>query len=302
MNVQLILLALGPIFVLFIALEFAYLRKQNKKSQQATLSSAQYSWSDTLSNGTLALMHEASDALCSVLFIMAAYGLLFEHRLFEIENSFLSFVVLFLLQDLFYYAFHRGSHKIRWMWASHVVHHSSETLNLSTAFRQSLTYPISGMWLFWAPIVWLGFEPELVVTVVLLSLAYQFFVHTQLVGKLGFLEGFMNTPSHHRVHHAKNPEYIDQNYAGVLIIWDKMFGTFVEERDNTPCEYGITRQVKGHNPLMLTFHEWRDMFKDAFAKNKTLGQRLKHFWGTPDWQPNRQVENEDSPAPLAANK
>lgn len=299
MNVQYILLALGPVFGLFIGLEFFYLRAQKQKWATPKLSSAQYSWTDTLSNGFLALMHEASDGICSVLFIMAIYGVLFEYRLFEIENSALSFLALFLLQDFFYYWFHRGSHKIRWMWASHVVHHSSQTLNLSTAMRQSFTYPISGMWLFWTPIVWLGYEPELVVAAVLLSLGYQFFVHTQLVGKLGVLEQFMNTPSHHRVHHAKNPEYIDQNYAGVLIIWDKMFGSFVEEREDTPCEYGITRQVKSHNPVYLTLHEWWDMFSDAFGKNKSLWHRLKHLWANPNWQPEHDHEKK---TPLASNR
>ena len=294
MNVQYILLALGPIFGLFIGFEFFYLRAQQKKWATPKLSSAQYSWTDTISNGFLALMHEISDGICSVLFIMAVYGMLFEHRLFEIESSALSFIVLFLLQDFFYYWFHRASHNIRWMWASHVVHHTSQTLNLSTAFRQSLTYPISGMWLFWAPIVWIGYEPELVVGAVLLSLAYQFFIHTQLVGKLGILEKFMNTPSHHRVHHSKNPEYIDKNYAGVLIIWDKMFASFVEERKDTPCEYGITRQVKSHNPIYLTFHEWRDMFRDALKENKSLWHRFKHLWGNPSWQPEQDNEREAS--------
>ena len=211
----------------------------------------------------------------------------------EIENSWLSFLLLFLLQDFFYYWFHRGSHRIRFMWASHVVHHSSERLNLSTAFRQSFTYPISGMWVFWVPIVLIGFEPELVLGSVLLSLAYQFFVHTQLVPKLGPLEWILNTPSHHRVHHAKNPEYIDRNYGGVLIIWDRLFGTFVEENDDIPLVYGITRQIHSHNPLYLTLHEWRDMFKDAISGKKTMIQRVGHLWRPPEWQPeNVSTEND----------
>ena len=277
---QFILMAIAPIFLLCIAAEFFYLRRQHPQ-----LHSAKYTWADTISNGVLALMHEASDAICNVLFIFAVYALLQEVRLFEIENTWLNLLVLFVLQDFFYYWFHRASHRIRFMWASHVVHHSSERLNLSTAFRQSLTYPISGMWVFWTPIVWIGFEPELVVTSVMLSLAYQFFVHTQVIKQLGPLEWIFNTPSHHRVHHAKNPEYIDKNYAGVLIIWDKLFGTFVKERDDTPCVYGITQQVHSHNPLRLTFHEWAAMFKDAFASNKPLTQRIKHFWAPPEWQP-----------------
>jgi sterol desaturase/sphingolipid hydroxylase (fatty acid hydroxylase superfamily) len=165
-----------------------------------------------------------------------------------------------------------------------VVHHSSEKLNLSTAFRQSFTYPVSGMWLFWLPMPIIGFSPEMVVTMVILSLAYQFFIHTrtQLVKKLGKWEVAPNT-SHHRVRHGKNPDHIDKNYGGTLIIWDRLFGTFAEERGDTPVIYGITRQINSHNPLLLTLHEWRDMANDAFAPGKSLGQRLKHVFGPPEW-------------------
>lgn len=279
-SVQFILLALAPVFVITLGIEFLYLR--NKHSQYPT---ATFTWSDTLSNGTLALLHEVSDGLFNTLFIMGIFYFLHDYRLLNIENSLLSFIALFLLQDFFYYWFHRGSHRIRYMWASHVVHHSSERLNLSTAFRQSFTYPISGMWVFWVPIVLIGFEPELVLGSVLLSLAYQFFVHTQVVPKLGLLEWILNTPSHHRVHHAKNPEYIDRNYGGVLIIWDRIFGTFVEERDDIVIDYGITRQIQSHNPLYLTLHEWKDMFADVFSENKSLWQRISHIWRPPEWQP-----------------
>ncbi len=286
-SAQYVLLALGPIFAVFIAVEWWYLRQRNHRWP-----SAHYSLRDTLSNGVLALLHEASDALCASLFIMGIYAAIFEVRIWDIEPSVISFIGLFFLQDFFYYWFHRGSHHIRWMWASHVVHHSSESLNLSTAFRQSLTYPISGMWLFWVPIIWIGFPPEQVVLTVLLSLAYQFFIHTQVVPKLGVLEWVLNTPSHHRVHHAKNTEYIDRNFAGVLIIWDRMFGTFVEENNSIPMVFGITRQIQSHHPLYLTFHEWRDMFRDAMQPNKSIRTRLKHLWGSPNWQPDSHVHNE----------
>jgi sterol desaturase/sphingolipid hydroxylase (fatty acid hydroxylase superfamily) len=284
-SIQFILIALAPVFLLCVLAEFLYLRPRRH------MVSARYSWVDTLSNGTLALLHEISDALFNSLFVMAVYFALHEYRLFDIEVSVLSFIGLFLMQDFCYYWFHRAHHRIRYMWASHVVHHSSEHLNLSTAFRQSFTYPVSGMWLFWVPIVLIGFEPELVLGSVLLSLAYQFFVHTQTIGKLGFLELIFNTPSHHRVHHSRNPEYIDKNYAGILIIWDKLFGTFVEEKDELPCVYGIARQIQSHNPIYLTLHEWQDMFKDVFSGNKTLWQRLSHIWRPPEWQPQQNTEN-----------
>lgn len=287
-KVQYILLAFAPIFFAFILWEVWYL-----KGRKSAFPTAQYSWADTLSNGTLALMHEATDAIAA-LGIMVIYNTLFGFHLFEIENSVWSILLLFVLQDFLYYWFHRASHRIRWFWASHVVHHSSESLNFSTAFRQSATYPISGMWVFWLPLVALGFEPETVIAVVLFNLAYQFFIHTQVTPKLGWIELIFNTPSHHRVHHARNPEYIDQNYAGTLIIWDRLFGTFVEEKDNLACEYGITDQIQTHNPITLTFHEWRAMLKDISAPNQSMWHRLKHLWAPPEWSKNQEATEENN--------
>lgn len=263
----LVLLALGPIFVTCIALEAWYWSKKNP---------AIYDFKDTLSNAALALMHQASDAFVLWLFVRTVYTWAYERGVHAVPVTLWGFALLLLLQDFLYYWFHRASHRIRWMWASHVAHHSSERMNLSTAFRQSLTYPISGMWLFWLPLAWLGFPPDWVVLAVGLNLAYQFFVHTQLFGKLGWLEYVFNTPSIHRVHHAKNPQYIDRNYAGVLVIWDRLFGTYVEEREAP--RYGILRQVHTLNPLTLTFHEWRDMLKDAWLKRD-----LRHLWKPPEW-------------------
>ncbi|WP_457098047.1 sterol desaturase family protein [Lysobacter sp. P5_B9] len=254
-----ILLGMGPVFLGLIALEAWYWRRRRP---------GMYSGLDTLSNAALALMHQAADAVAWLL-VIGLYHAVYRHRLFDLAPaSAWTIAALFLAQDFFYYWFHRASHRIRWLWASHVTHHSSERLNLSTAFRQSLTYPISGMWLFWLPLAWLGFEPTHIVAVVAINLGFQFFVHTQAVGKLGWIEYVFNTPSHHRVHHARNAKYIDRNYAGVLIVWDKLFGSFVEEDPAVPCEYGIVGQgalgkLGSHNPLRLTFHEWIAMFRDA---------------------------------------
>ena len=249
-----ILLAMAPVFLALIALEARYW--QRRRPGMCT-------WTDTLSNAALALMHQAADAI-AWLVVIGIYYAVYRHRLFNLPPaSVWTIAGLFVAQDFFYYWFHRASHRIRWMWASHVTHHSSERLNLSTAFRQSLTYPISGMWLFWLPLAWIGFEPTHIVAVVAINLAFQFFVHTQAVDRLGWLEYVFNTPSHHRVHHARNATYIDRNYAGVLIIWDKLFGTFVAEDPAEPCEYGIIGQIHSHNPLVLTFHEWVAMFRDA---------------------------------------
>ncbi|WP_226467908.1 sterol desaturase family protein [Luteimonas panaciterrae] len=249
-----ILLGLAPVFLALIIWEALYWRRRQPEN---------YSLKDVASNAVLALMHQASDAIAWTV-VTGLFYLVYQYRVFDLPPaSVWTIAALFVAQDFFYYWFHRASHRIRWMWASHVTHHSSERLNFSTAFRQSLTYPISGMWLFWLPLAWLGFDPTHIIAVVAINLAFQFFVHTQAVGKLGWLEYVFNTPSHHRVHHARNPKYIDRNYAGVLIIWDKLFGTYVDEDPAVPCEYGIIGQIHSHNPITLTFHEWIAMFRDA---------------------------------------
>lgn len=268
---QWILLAMAPVFLGLIALEAWYWRRRDP---------AKYSLVDTFSNAGLALMHQAADAGAWLVVIGLFYAV-HRHALFDIPATWWSIALLALAQDFFYYWFHRASHRIRWLWASHVTHHSSERLNLSTAFRQSLTYPISGMWLFWLPLAWIGFEPTHIVAVVAINLGFQFFVHTQAVGKLGWVEKVFNTPSHHRVHHARNAKYIDRNYAGVLIVWDKLFGSFVEEDDAVPCEYGIIGQIHSHDPIRLTFHEWLAMFRDARRAGGLRGA-LRQLFGPPE--------------------
>ncbi|HTJ94092.1 MAG TPA: sterol desaturase family protein [Pararobbsia sp.] len=265
-----ILLGMGPVFLGFIVWEAWYWRGRRP---------GVYSLKDVASNASLALMHQASDGL-SWLVIIGIYEWIYQHRLFNVPTTWWAFVALFVAQDFFYYVFHRASHRVRWMWASHVTHHSSERLNLSTAFRQSLTYPISGMWVFWLPLAWIGFAPPYIVAVVALNLAFQFFVHTEAIGKLGWVEYVLNTPSHHRVHHARNPSYLDRNYAGLLIVWDRMFGSFIEEDPAVPCEYGIVSPIHTHNPLLLTFHEWIAMFRDA-GRPQSIRSRLAHLFGPP---------------------
>lgn len=268
---QWILMAMAPVFLLLIGLEAWYWRSRRP---------GMYTLVDTTSNAALALMHQGADLLAWAATI-GLFHAVYQVRLFDVPANAWGILLLVIAQDFFYYWFHRAHHRIRWMWASHVTHHSSERLNLSTAFRQSLTYPVSGMWLFWLPLALLGFEPTHIVAVVAINLGFQFFVHTQAIGRLGFLEHVFNTPSHHRVHHARNPRYIDRNYAGVLIIWDKLFGTFVAEDPADPCDYGIVGQVHSHNPLTLTFHEWRDMFRDA-ARSLSWRQRLRQLFGPPE--------------------
>ncbi|QSX36296.1 sterol desaturase family protein [Shewanella sedimentimangrovi] len=270
---EFLLLALAPVFFLFIALEW-YLGDVRGRLP----ASARYRLPEVLCNLSLAGMHQGADLLAG-LAIAKLYLWLFGWRLFDIDMNWQSFLLLLLAQDFCYYWFHRASHRVRWMWAAHVAHHSSENMNFSTAFRQSMLYPLAGMWMFWIPLVIIGFDPAWVVFSVLASLGFQFFVHTQLVGKLGWLESLFNTPSHHRVHHGSNPQYIDKNYAGVLIIWDRLFCTFEPEIETV--RYGITKPVNSFNPLKVTFGEARDMLREACAPDLSLKQRGRLLFAPP---------------------
>lgn len=272
-NIELLLLALAPVFLGCVAWEAWYWAKRGRADV--------YSWRDTLCNAALALLHQGTDKLAWLAVIPLYQYLYQQHRLFDLGHSWSHFVLLFLAQDFLYYWFHRASHRVRWLWAAHSVHHSSTRMNLSTAFRQSLMYPLAGMWAFWLPLAWLGFAPQLVVGVVLLNLAFQFFVHTQAVPKLGWLEYVFNTPSIHRSHHARNPCYVDRNYADVLVIWDRLFGSYVAERDDTPCDYGTIKPVNSYNPLWVSVVEWRDMLRETLA-TRSWRQRLTLLFGPPE--------------------
>lgn len=192
-----------------------------------------------------------------------------------------SWVVLFFVDDLAYYWFHRISHETRLFWNFHVVHHSSEEYNLSVAVRQSW---FSGLlhWMFYAPVMLAGFAPWMFVVMHGFNLIYQFWIHTKLVQRLGSLEWILNTPSHHRVHHGVNEPYLDKNYAGVLIIWDRIFGSFVNESEAP--RYGIIKPVDSFNPLWINTHGWVEMWQ-AMRARKSFGAKLRCIFGSPNMEP-----------------
>ena len=196
------------------------------------------------------------------------------------ESKAIEFVCIFLLADLFFYFKHYVAHKVRWFWAVHVTHHSSERFNFSTALRQNFLHAIQGSWAFqWIPLVLLGFDPDLILRAIEINLFYQFFIHTQTIGRLGWLESVLNTPSHHRVHHGRNPAQVDRNFGGVFIIWDKVFGTFRDERDAGEIKYGVTRTANSiNNPIDIQTHEFIDMFKDAWRHKD-----IRILYKAPDW-------------------
>ena len=174
-------------------------------------------------------------------------------------------VLLVVLEDLCFYAFHRASHRVRILWASHVTHHSSQHFNLSVAFRQSWI-PFLGV-VFWLPLALIGFDPLMIMSVQVASLFYQELLHTQLAPRPGPLEWILNTPRHHAIHHGSNAAYLDKNYGGVLIIWDRVFGTFASNTE--PIRFGLTRELRSHNPIVIAGHEWFAMLRDVWRRPLT---------------------------------
>lgn len=206
------------------------------------------------------------------------------HRLMTVPLSGpAAFGALFLGQEFCYYWFHRASHRVRWFWATHAVHHSPNELNLSAAYRFGVTGRITGVALFYVPLVWLGFPAGAVFATLSLNLLYQFWLHTDWVPKLGWLEYVLNTPSHHRVHHAANPEYLDANYGGVLIAFDRLFGTLIPERADLPCRYGLVKPLLSNNPVVIAFHEWRALARDLLEA-KSWTERWRYLFGPPGWR------------------
>ena len=194
-----------------------------------------------------------------------------------------AWVAIFFLDDFAYYWFHRISHEVRVFWASHVVHHSSQYFNLSTALRQTWT-PMTYL-PFWLPIALLGFKPWMIVTMQAISLMYQFWIHTERIDKLPrWFELIFNTPSHHRVHHGSNDMYLDRNYGGILIIWDRMFGTF--QGEDEPVKYGLTKNLRTFSPPKVAFHEWIAVWRDIRAASNWR-DRFGYAFGGPGWTPDR---------------
>ncbi|MBS0389160.1 MAG: sterol desaturase family protein, partial [Proteobacteria bacterium] len=196
-----------------------------------------------------------------------------------------SFLLVFVLEDLRYYWWHRISHRVRWFWASHVVHHSSQHFNLSTNLRQSWTSQFSGLILLSVPLAWLGFHPATVGLAFAVNLLYQFWIHTEAVDRMPrWFEWLLNTPSHHRVHHASNPRYLDANYAGVFMIWDRLFGSFVAEADEEPVRYGLVKNLATFNPVRIALHEYVAIARDQARPKLTLRERFGYFFGPPGWR------------------
>jgi len=186
----------------------------------------------------------------------------------------------FFAYELAYYWQHRLSHTVRWFWATHSVHHTANEFVLPAAFRLGWTAGISGVWLPIAPLALIGMPPLMILTLTVVNLRYQFLLHTEEIGRLGPLEWVLNTPSHHRVHHGSNPAYLDRNFGGVLIVFDRLFGTFAAERPDEPVRYGLTTPVRSNNPFVIALQGWRDLWRDLRAA-RNAGEILHSLFGRP---------------------
>jgi sterol desaturase/sphingolipid hydroxylase (fatty acid hydroxylase superfamily) len=217
-------------------------------------------------------------------FVFALFTLLYRYRLFDLDaRAGWYWVAIFFADDLSYYWFHRTAHSVNWFWASHVVHHSSERYNLAAALRQTWTGNATGSFLFWAWMPLLGFHPLWILFMQQVSLIYQFWIHTELVGRLPRpLEWVLNTPSHHRVHHGSDLKYLDRNHGGILIIWDRLFGTFQPERERPM--YGLTRNIASFNPFVVALRTWSDLWKRVQLA-KDWRQAAGFLFGPPGWSP-----------------
>ena len=272
MNVNPIVLSI-PIFFILIGVELLVERFTHQKL---------YRLPDAIANLSCGITSQLSGLFLTI-FGIGVYQLLFEKfAFFTLDNSaWWYWVVLFFLVDLAYYWGHRMSHEINLFWGGHVVHHQSEEYNLSVALRQS-SFQVVWTFAFNLPIALLGFKTFDFALISAFNTLYQFWIHTETINKMGWFEYFFNTPSHHRVHHGRNPKYIDKNHAGTLIIWDKLFGTFQPEEERPT--YGITKPINSWNALWANVSHYAEMSKDL-KRIPYLSDKVKYLFKKPGWLP-----------------
>lgn len=258
-----------PVFIALIIIEAVINAKKNLNL---------YKFKDSAASITMGLGSVVIGLLTKT-FAFFVFLWIYQFRLFEIPNTWWMWGLLLLADDVTFYWYHRLAHQIRFFWAAHVQHHSSEHMNFSVALRQSWGEPFI-KFLFWIWLPFIGFNPIYILTMQAISLVYQFFPHTKLVGKLGPIEWVFNTPSHHRVHHATQVQYLDKNHAGILIIWDRMFGTFQKEIESPT--YGLTVNINSFSPLKIASHEYISLWQDM-RRSKKLSDKLKYLINPPGW-------------------
>jgi sterol desaturase/sphingolipid hydroxylase (fatty acid hydroxylase superfamily) len=262
-----------PGFVLLVLAEMivAWARDRSRYCPKDTLTSLALGLGSTVAGGLTA----------TLLYALAMW--VYQFRVFTLGWAWYWFVIAFVIDDLRYFFFHWTAHRVRWFWASHVIHHSSQHYNLSTALRQTWTGFLSLGFIFALPLFLLGFHPLMIAFVSGINLIYQFWIHTEVIDRMPrWFESVMNTPSHHRVHHATNARYLDKNYAGVFIVWDKLFGTYTPERADDRPRYGIVKDLGSFNLLWAATHEWVGIARDVWHA-PTLRAKWNYMAKPPGW-------------------
>ena len=291
---QVLLLFSTPFYITIIGLEILLSSFHFHKKT--------YTFKDTLTNIYLTIANGLIDMAFKLTYLWILVQV-FSHSPFQTwPAGVLYWLTLLLAEDFVYYWLHRFDHELRFLWAVHVTHHSSTQFNFSVGFRSSVFEPLY-RFLFFVPLALAGFKPLDILFMYSATQIWGTLVHTELVGKLGWLEKIFVTPSHHRVHHGSNPKYLDKNMGMFLIIWDKMFGTFQEElpeKEYAPIQYGLTKNLENPNAFTIIFHEWIQIYKDVTQKGLTPKQRLMYIFGPPGYshdgsrKTSKQMEKEET--------
>jgi sterol desaturase/sphingolipid hydroxylase (fatty acid hydroxylase superfamily) len=239
-----------PLIMLAIFIEPYFYKRQFKKS---------YPWRDSATSLGVGVGHQLTGIVNRLLIQGVMASFIWKYRIYTMPDEWWIYLALFIGLEFFYYWYHRASHEIFLLWATHSTHHSPNELTLSAAYRLGWMTFLSFSWVFFLPLVFFGFSPIPVFTMLSINLMYQFWLHTRLIGRLGFLEGIINTPSAHRVHHASNPIYLDKNYGGILILFDRLFGTYAKEEREIEIIYGLTHPNYSRNPFEVVFRVWREL-------------------------------------------
>ena len=275
---QWLLLISTPFYLIIIGIEILLSHYKHKKL---------YTFTDTATNIYLMLLNSGIDVLFRLVYL-SIFQFCLNYKIINWQNALLYWVCLLLAEDFLYYWLHRFDHEIRFFWATHVTHHSSQKMNFTVGFRSSVFQPLY-RFIYFLPLPFLGFKPLDIVFIYSATQIWGIFVHTELIKKMGWLEYFMVTPSHHRVHHGSNVKYLDKNMGMFLIIWDKMFGTFqkeLSEEEYQPIHYGLTKNIEKPNAVNIVFHEWNAIVKDILQPNLSFKQKIKYIFGPPGWSHN----------------
>lgn len=271
-----------PVLLLLVALEW-YLSKLKKKKY--------FNFNDSVNNFALGITEMASSIFYAIVLYYVLDWVFKNLSIYQFEYTWYSWVLAMIALDFMWYWYHRAGHEINLLWAAHITHHQSEEFNLTVGFRLSLFQAIYRTF-FWSFLPFIGFPPKMVIVVYSVQGLYQYFLHTRMIGKLGFLEHILVTPSSHRVHHGRNQQYLDKNYGGLLIIWDKIFGTFEPEEE--PVDFGITTGFPHPNPYKALFHYWQDLYQQFKAINNWQ-DKITLLFSHPGWTPDHKTQKKIVP-------